>query len=421
MALEEYRSEMETCCRCSACKFIPLEKVTDYEHAPVCPSISRYNFHAYSGGGRMGFGLGLLRGRVEYTPKVAEVVYNCQLCGACDVSCKYAMDMDVLEPLYAVRQECVQRGQSLPVLDTMVSGMQKQGPMLPTGAVKRGEWYHGLDVKDYTRDKVEVVFHAGCLASYDAVSGQTAKAAVTLLQKAGVEVGIAKEREFCCGGRAYEMGYVDAARGQAELNVARIRESGAETLVTNCAHCYQTFKVLYPKLGLASRVKPWHTTEYLASLIEQGRLRPSKRVDATVTYHDPCHLGRLSEPWIPWQGVQRERHMRVYDPPRTFRRGTYGVYDPPRQVLNSIPGLKLVEMNRVREYAWCCGAGGGVKETNPEFARWTAAERLKEAESTGAEAIVTACPHCSQNFKSLSGDGPGLKVYDVVELLDKAI
>jgi len=129
--------------------------------------------------------------------------------------------------------------------------------------------------------------------------------------------------------------------------------------------------------------------------------------------------------------------MRVYDPPRTLRRGTHGVYEPPRDVLKSIPGLKLVEMERIREYAWCCGAGGGVRETNPEFAQFTAAERMKEAEASGAEALVTACPHCISNLQgcgsNLADAGGGaaggghesrrshLPVLDVVELLDKAI
>ncbi|MBN1319691.1 MAG: (Fe-S)-binding protein [Thermoleophilia bacterium] len=421
MALKDYQSEMETCCRCSACKFIPLEQVTGYEHANVCPSISRYDFHAYSGGGRMAFGLGLIHGRVEYTPKVAEVVYNCTLCGACDVSCKYAMDMDVLEPLYAVRQECVKHGQTLPVLDKLVATMKKQGPMVLGAKGKRGAWHEGLDVKDYTKEKVPVVYHAGCLAGHDEAGGRAARTALALLQKAGVKVGIANDRELCCGGRAYEMGYLEEARAQAELNVARFKESGAAEIVTGCAHCYQYYKVLYPKLGLDTGLKVWHVTEYLAQLLAKGKLKPRKQVDLTVTYHDPCHLGRLSEPWISWQGKQRERHMRVYDPPRTFRRGAAGVYEPPRDVLKSIPGLKLVEMDRVKEYAWCCGAGGGVKESNPEFARWTAVERLKEAESTGAEALVTACPHCSQNLQGADGDGGSLRVYDIVELLDRAI
>jgi Fe-S oxidoreductase len=241
---------------------------------------------------------------------------------------------------------------------------------------------------------------------------------VSLLKKAGVDVGVAKTIELCCGGRSYEMGYKDAALDQAKLNVARLKESGAKELVTGCAHCYQYFKVLYPKLGLDAGVKVTHMTEKLAELMQQGKLRPKNEVNMTVTYHDPCHLGRLSEPWIEWKGVQRMRHMRVYDPPRTLRRGTYGVYEQPREILASIPGVNLVEMDRIKEYAWCCGAGGGVRETNPEFAAWTANERLQEAESTGAEALVTACPHCARN---LAGNGSDLKVYDIVEILDKAI
>ena len=100
MALEDYRNDMETCRRCSACKFIPLEKVNGFQPVNVCPSISRYNFHTYSAGGRMVNGVALLEKRIDFSDKFLEVVYNCQMCGACDVSCKYAMDMEVMEPIY---------------------------------------------------------------------------------------------------------------------------------------------------------------------------------------------------------------------------------------------------------------------------------------------------------------------------------
>jgi Fe-S oxidoreductase len=422
MGMEDYRSDMETCSRCSACKFIPLEKISGYEHANVCPSIARYNFNAYSGGGRLGFGLGLLNNRLKYDPKVAEIIYNCTLCGACDVSCKYGMDMDVLEPLYAMRRDCVNSGQTHTVLDKLVEKMQKQGPMVAKVTAKGGPWYAGLEVPDYTKQSVSVVFHAGCLARTNGTSGRIARVGLSLLLKAGVEVGIAKDDEACCGGRAYEMGYEEASRSQAALNLARLEESGAAELVTTCAQCYQYFKVLYDKLGSGTGLAVYHITEYLAELLHQGRLRPRKALDLTVTYHDPCHLGRLAEPWINWQGVQREKHMRVYDPPRIFRRGEAGVYEAPREILRSMPGVELIEMDRIREYAWCCGAGGGVPETNPDFAQWTAVERLKEAGSTGAEALVTACPHCLENFnRALSDEKSDLKTYDLVELLDKAI
>jgi Fe-S oxidoreductase len=408
---------METCCRCSACKFIPIEKITGVEHSNVCPAISRYNFHSYSGGGRMGFGMGLLEGRVEYTPKTAEVIYNCHLCGACDVSCKYGMEFDVLEPLYAMREDCVSSGRTVPAWDKLVKTMKKQGPVTVGSLGKRSEWSKGLDLKDYTQEKISVVFHAGCLAATDAVAGRSAYTAVSLLKKTGVEVGIAKN-ELCCGGRSYEMGYRDAALEQARLNAERLKASGAEELITGCAHCYQYFKVVYPKLGVDLGLKVLHITEYLAGLVQQGKLMPTKPVEMMVTYHDPCHLGRLSDPWIEWKGVRRMRHMRVYDPPRIYRKGDKGVYEQPRDLLRSIPGVKLVEMDRIKEYAWCCGAGGGVGETNPEFAAWTAAERLDEAEATGAEALVTACPHCVRSFAGNSGD---LKVYDLVEILNQAM
>jgi Fe-S oxidoreductase len=422
MRLEDFRSDMETCSRCSACKFVPLERVSGYDHAGVCPSIGRHNFNAYSGGGRLGFGLGLLKDRVQYDPKVAEIIYNCTLCGACDVSCKYGMDMEVLEPLYAMRQDCVRSGQTLPVLDKLVEKMQSQVPMVSSVTAGRTPWHEGLDVPDFTEKGVPVIFHAGCIARTDATSGRRARAGLSLLLRAGVEVGIAKDDELCCGGRAYEMGYEDASRDQATLNLARLEESGAAEIVTTCAQCYQYFKVLYDKLGLGTRVAVYHITEYLAELLELGKLEPRKSLDLAVTYHDPCHLGRLAEPWIHWQGVQRDKHMRVYDPPRVFRRGEAGVYEAPRKILESIPGVALVEMDRIREYAWCCGAGGGVRETNAEFAGWTATERLREATSTGAAALVTACPHCLDNFgRALTGTDSDLKLYDVVELLEKAI
>jgi len=421
MALEDYQSDMETCCRCSACKFIPLEKVNGSRPVNICPSIARYNFHAYSGGGRMGIGVALLEERLEYTDKLLEVVYNCLTCGGCDISCKYAMDMEVLKPIYETRIRCVENGHTIPVLDRMINSLRKQGHMIPGAKVKRGDWAEGLDVKDYTRHKTEVIYHAGCRTCYDRDMWEVARGAISLLQKAGIDVGIAGGSESCCGGRAYQMGYRDDFLKQARRNMEMIRKSGAEMLVTGCSDCYHAFKVLYDEFDLKGNLEVLHITEYLDRLIKDGRLKPARKAELNVTYHDPCHLGRLGEPHIHWQGKQVPGHIRIFDPPKEFQRGTYGIYQPPRDVLNSIPGLKLIEMGRVKEYAWCCGAGGGVKETNPEFARFTARERIKEAESTGAEAIVTACPGCEKNFdEAIKENGSALKVYDVVELVAKA-
>jgi len=422
MALADYRQDMETCCRCSACKFIPLERVTGYEHVAVCPSIARYNFHAYSGGGRLGIGIALLEGELDYSDKLVEIVYNCQMCGGCDVSCKYAMDMDVLEPINAVRIECVNKGKTLPALDKLIANLRLHGTMLPSGASNSKSWFEGLNLRDYTRQKVDLIYHAGCRIRHDPTMWKIARYNVLLLQKAGLEPSIAVGNELCCGGRAYEMGYLDDFLRQASAVMKRIEQSGAKTLVTGCADCYYAFKVLYDKFNLRSDLKILHSAEIFADLISSGRLQPQKEIPLKITYHDPCHLGRLGEPYIHWQGKQLPGHIRLFDPPREFRRGTKGVYDPPREVLKSIPGIRLLEMDRRKEYAWCCGAGGGVKESNPTFAEWTALQRLQEAGTTGAEAIVTACPGCEKNLKDALKKQTGqTRIYDISELLTQSV
>lgn len=422
MAIEDYRGDVEMCCRCGACKHIPLQKVKGIEHSWACPSIARYNFHAYSGSGRLLIAKEMLTNGFQYTDKLLDIVYNCQMCGACDISCKYAMDMEVLLPINEFRIKCVEDGHAHPALDRVINSLRKQGTMVPGAKGKRAAWAQGLGLKDATKEKAEVYYHVGCLASYDKNYQKLAKATAKILKKAGVDFGIGYENESCCGGRAFQMGYKEDFLKQAKKNMDMLKKAGVKTLVTSCADGYQAFKVLYDKYNLKGDLEVLHISEYLARLIKEGKLKLNKKVNMTVTYHDPCYLGRLGEPWIHWEGKRIPGYKFVFDPPKEYRRGTNGVYEPPRAVITSIPGLKLSEMDRIKEYAWCCGAGGGVNESNPEFATWTAMERIEEAEATGAEAIVSACPWCEKNFnEAIKESGSGLKVYDIVELVEKAI
>ena len=332
------------------------------------------------------------------------------------------MDMEVLEPINEIRIECVENGHTLPIFDKMASNLRKQGAMVLNVKTGRNAWYEGLEVKDITQEKTQVIYHAGCRTGLDPEMWKVARSTISLSQKAGIDIGIAGAKERCCGGRAYQMGYKTDFLQQAKVNMERIKQSGVKTLVTGCAECYHAFKVLYDKFNLKGDLEVLHTTEYFARLIQEGKLKLKKKIDLKIAYHDPCHLGRLGEPFIHWEGKQIPGHIRLFDPPKEFRRGSNGVYEPPREVLKSIPGLKLTEMARIKEYAWCCGAGGGVKENNPEFARWTAEERIREAESTGAQAIVTACPGCEKTFSEAMKDRKNtLGVYDVVELINQAI
>ena len=421
MGLEQYKGDMEMCCRCSTCKFIPMQKIAGYDFANVCPSISKFDFHSYSAGGRMNIGAAMLKNGFTYSDRLLDIVYNCQMCGACGVSCNYAMDMEVMEPIQEFRIKCVEDGKTHPALDKVIGGLRKTGSTVPPSA-KRGDWAAGLNLKDASKDKVDVLFHAGCLTSYDKNLQKLARAAAKILQKAGVNFGIFGDLETCSGDAAYQMGYRDDFLNQARKNMARIHQAGIKTLVTADAGAYRAFKVLYDKFKLKGDLKVLHIAEFVSQLVKEGKLKLRNKLDLAVTYHDPCGLGRLGESWIHWEGKKVPGDRFVYDPPKTYRRGSCGVYEPPRDVLKSIPGVKLTEMTRIKEYAWCCGAGGGVSESNPEFAQWTARERIGEAESTGAEAIVTACPMCEKSFnQAITGNGSRLKVYDIVELIEQAI
>jgi Fe-S oxidoreductase len=422
MALEEYAGDMNMCCRCSACKFIPLQQVKGFEHANVCPSISKYNFHFYAGGGRLNMGTAGLKDGFKYAPRYLDSVYNCHLCGGCDMSCKYAMDMEVLRPIQEMRIKAVDDGHAHPALDKVVGRMRASGSMVPTEGSKRGDWAQGLGLTDATKEKVDVLYHVGCLTSYDKDMQKLAKATARILQKGGVAFGIAGDAETCCGGRAYEMGYQADFLAQAEKSMAVIDQSGAKTLVTSCAVCYQVYNVLYDRFDLKGDLEVLHTSQLIARLIDEGKLKPERKIDLNVTYHDPCHLGRLGEPWVHWEGKKIPGDRFVFDPPRPYRRGTNGVYEPPREVIASLPGVTLTEMDRIKEYAWCGGSCGGVTDSNPEFAEWTATQRLEEATSTGAEAIATASPWSEKLFNDvIAKSGGGLKVYDIVELVDQAI
>ena len=329
--------------------------------------------------------------------------------------------MDVLESINETRIKAVEEGHTNPALDKVIDRLRKQGTMVAGAQIRRGDWAEGLNLKDITKEKVDVIYHVGCLTSYDQEMWKLARATVKLLKNAGINFGIAGQNETCCGGRAYQMGYKEDFLKQAKQNMKIVKKSGAKTLVTSCADGYHSFKVLYDKFDLKGNLEVLHITEYLARLLKEGKLKPTRKVPIKVTYHDPCHLGRLGEPWIHWKGKEIKT-TRLFDPPREFMRGNYGIYEPPREVLTSIPGLKLVEMDRIKEYAWCCGAGGGVNFSNPDYSRWTAQERIQEAESTGAEGLVTACPWCIKNFnEAVKAKGSTLKVYDVVELLEKAV
>ncbi len=390
------------CVRCGGCTY-------GYEEAgfkEVCPIYKRYQFFTYSLGGMLQLARALCEGRLQLTESVSGVIYSCTSCGACGEMCAEVDFPDIVQLQHELRARCVEAGQipyaHMAVIEGLKEGGQHvaeaQGRKGQVGRGPGGEGCHQGEGRGLLPRGLQVLLQRGSVAC-----GQSA---VTLLKAAGVDVGIAGANETCCGGRAYEMGYQGEFLKYAENNVEMLKTAGVKTVVTSCADGYYTFKVLYDMAGKAEGIEVFHITEYLSRLIRGGRLKPKAKVPMKVTFHDPCHLGRKTEPWLFKDGKVRAGEL----------------YQFPRDILAAIPGLELVEMERNRASAWCCGAGGGVIDADPEFALWIARERLQEAKATGAEAIVTACPWCKRTFNDALKEGDiDLEVYDVVELLKKAL
>jgi len=275
-----------------------------------------------------------------------------------------------------------------------------------------------MKLKTLPESKADVLLFGGVGARQDSQHRATARKLAELLRQAGVDFGILAD-EPGSGIESYWVGQRQLFSEQARRTVDALDRTGAKTIITLCGEDLGMLRSKYPRYGRAPKANVLHASEFLLSLIQRGRLRLSKPVNQCVTYHDPCYLGRQSEPPTEWQGEERQTHgvMRYFTPPKPINYGTGGVFDAPRQVLRVIPGLRFVEMYRVREYAYCCGGGGGVPHAHPDVARSAARQRMDEARDVSAETLVTACQHCRQNFTRWRDGDSSMPVVDLVDLV----
>ncbi len=411
--LKDYEADMLGCSRCSLCKWVALNQIKSWRFAQVCPAIAKYNFHAYSGGGKMVIGLSLLQGRSTWTDEAVKAVYRCTLCGACDTMCKvYRDDIDVLDAIEELRVKCVEDGKGpMPEHKRFAGSIEKNFNPYHESHEDRFKWMP-KGVKP--AEKADVAYFVGCTSAYR--RREIAQATVKILAASKTDFMILGPDEWCCGSPLLRTGQVELAKKMMEHNVKVFNDLGVKEVITSCAGCYETLKVDYSRYGFEKNFEVKHSSEYINQLIKEGKLE-LKEVPMKVTYHDPCHLGRRADPWVgAWNGNKLLR------PESYIRRGRKGLYEPPREILRNIPGVDLVEMERIKEYAWCCGSGGGVKSAFGDFAIWTAKERIEEAKATGAQSIVTTCPFCVRNLDDAVKEmGDGTEVMDLTTLVLKAI
>lgn len=419
------RDEMISCHHCGHCKVVPLPVVRHPEYMDQCPISMHFHFHGHSGGGLSIMALALVDGRIEVDQSLADVVFSCTTCGYCDVACKFMMDAERQTINMALREHVVEKGLAPHQHIETVKSLKRYDAH-PTTPARLPKWAQGLDIKLLPEQQAEVLLFAGSAAGEDAERDNLARKLAQLFLKGGLSVGVLGSAEPSCGHEAYAMGFREEFTRIANKNIelfAELQENGLKTIVTLSGCDHGTINAKYPEYARPFATEVIHATELLAKLVKDGRIDLKKTVEKRVTYHDPCYLGRQNEKPVNYHGVRKISlgQMRTWDPPRKVNRGADGVYDAPRELLGKIPGLKFVEMHRIREYGLCCGSGGGAADIVPEMSRFVALDRIDEAADVGAEYLVTACKNCTAGFRRAlaggGGNGSAMNITDIVDLV----
>jgi Fe-S oxidoreductase len=390
--LERYDNQTlaEKCARCGTCRVVYADNTASVRFSYQCPSGTRYKFESFYPPGRMYLASELYRGKLTWSDHLMKIMYACTLCGSCTELCKKVNIITPCEIIEDLRSFAYREGRVLPGHKTVIDSLSTYDNPWLQPRTSRNRWTRKLSfkIKDASKESVDVLYYIGCTTGLDPVLQKTALATAELLHKAGVNFGILGNNERCCGSTARRIGAKSVWDSYAKENIKQFNESGFKTVVTSCAGCYRTLCLEYPEIG---KIKAEIVTgmEYLHRLINEGKLSLRNEVPMQVTYHDPCHLGRHA-----------------------------GIYEEPRQLLSAIPGIRLEEMERNREFSWCCGGGGGVRSEYDELAHATASERMKEAEATGVSALITHCPFCESNLGRVESP---VKVMDVMEVLAQSI
>jgi len=421
--LHALEDEMKKCFRCSLCKMVPLPTITNPAYADGCPANHEYHVHGYSGSGKSITALSLLEGRIAADAALADIAFACTTCGLCDVSCKFIMDAERQMINIALREHIVDEGLGPPVHRKIIDHIEDPD----YGDAVRAKYRKlaiDLGLKLLPGEKADVLLFPGFPSDEDAGETASLEKLARLLLQCDIDVGILYDTPRDSGLFAYWTGHRDLFTAVAQKNAATMNELDVDAVITVSGADLGILRSKYPEYGIALTPQVYHATEYLDTLIKRGRLRLPRPVKKKVTYHDPCYLGRQSEPPHDWEGERKMTHgcMTYYQPPKPINTGVNGVYGQPRDIIQSVRGIEFVEMHRIREYAFCCGGGGGVPEAYPRLARNTALHRVDEAASVGAECIVTSCHQCRTNLSVSQGDRSGspLPVMDIIDLVYEA-
>ena len=317
----------------------------------------------------------------------SDTVFRCTLCGSCQEVCPVGIGLKEL--WHSVRRDLVDSDAYPDKINMIRKNLEESHNVFGEDNEERADWVE--DIPDapfygYLRKQAEVVYFTGCVAAFFPLAQRIPIALAKILDAAEVEFTLLGEDEWCCGFPLLGAGLRDLAEELINHNVDTVREKGAQKVIFACPSCYQMWEEYYPR-----EFEIAHVSEFLNQLIKQKRI-PLQAIDLTVTYHDPCDLGR-------------------------GRR----VFEAPREVIRSIPGVKLIELSRNRENCQCCGGGGNLEMIDAKLSAKIAKRKIEEILATGAQAVVTSCQQCVRTMTTYAKRNKiPMEVMDITQLVYRA-
>ena len=381
--------EMEACTNCQVC-------------ADVCPAVSASQIGEFSAIYRMQALKQILKSRIglfyrvfrrrlpseEQWKHFSDTVFHCTLCGNCQEVCPVGIQLKDL--WFSLRQDLVHSNFYPEKVELIRDNLEESHNVFAEDNEERADWVEDMrDAPDhgYLKDQAEVVYFTGCVAAYFPLAQKIPIALAEIMERSGVDFTLLGEEEWCCGFPLLGAGLKDMLQEFVDHNISVASERGAKKIIFACPSCYQMWREYYPH-----EFEMTHATQFLMNLINENRV-PFKELPLTVTYHDPCDLGRGAR-----------------------------VFDQPREVIRSIPGVKLVELPRNRENCQCCGGGGNLEMIDPGLSAEIARQKIDEVLGTGAQAVVTSCQQCVRTMTSyVRRNKVPLEVMDITQLVRRAL
>jgi len=382
--------ELGACTNCQAC-------------ADICPAVSAAGDGELSAPFRMKGLKEILKGRTGLFRRIlkkqglseeawkhfSDTAFRCTLCGNCQGVCPVGIHLKEL--WLSLRQDLVHSGFYPKKINRIKENLEGNYNVFGEDNEERADWVEDMadEPEDgYIREKAGVVYFTGCTAAYFPIAQKIPMALAEVMDVSGVDFTLLGEEEWCCGFPMLGAGLMDIFQEFRDHNLRAVKEKGAREMVFACPSCYQMWREYYRPEG----IHLFHASQFLIRLVKEGKV-PLKELDMTVTYHDPCDLGRGAR-----------------------------VYEEPRELIRALPGVKLMELPLNRQDCRCCGGGGNLEMVDAKLTAEIAKAKIDEILSTGAQAVVTSCQQCVRTMITfVKRNRISLEVLDITQLVHRAL